>query len=171
MVRKMPQKKWANNSQKTMACNMKKTINPATGKNWTEEEIMKHFLIEPPKTTPRVNNKDKTAIKSTIIPASKPNDLSIESEGMPADFIQKVKMIRYAQAQGVEIRLNELCTWEKQHQQDSEQQLAQQAATSQISDLLTIIKPKNSLPKSNISASTTTSTPSNSTTTSAPNNS
>jgi hypothetical protein len=113
----------------------------------------------------------KAAIKSTIIPASKPNDLSIESEGMPADFIQKVKMIRYAQAQGVEIRLNELCTWEKQHQQDSEQQLAQQAATSQISDLLTIIKPKNSLPKSNISVSTTTSTPSNSTTTSAPNNS
>jgi hypothetical protein len=135
-------------------------------KGYSEKEIWE-YLAKNGYISDKPTNPDT---KSTIIPASKPNDLALASDGMPADFIQKVKMIQYAQAQGVEIRLNELCTWEKQHQQDSDQQLAQQAATSQIADLLTIIKPKNSLHNTSISTSTNSSTPSNSTTTSAPNN-
>jgi hypothetical protein len=108
-------RKWANDAVKQQAYHIR-----CEHPDWTDEQISKQLVIGLDATPTELKKQSliQTDTKSTINKASKPNDLSTESEGMPKDFIEKVRMIQYAQQMGVEVKLNELCTWEKAHKDD-----------------------------------------------------
>ncbi len=48
----MPAKKWRTDSDRVKACGLRKEINPATGKNWTDDEILMKFYQQLPSKVP-----------------------------------------------------------------------------------------------------------------------